>query len=107
MEGAAHCAACHTGRNVAGARASDTQHFQGNDRLPGGGKSPAIDFETLQKRGWTVDNLAFALKTGVTPTGDALGGTMGGTGLFDARPWSGALPVEAVLHLGVSGIRES
>ena len=76
-EGAVHCAACHTGRNFAGARASDSQHFQGNDRLPGGGKSPAIDFDTLQERGWTVDNLAYALKTGVTPTGDALGGTMG------------------------------
>ncbi len=77
VEGAAHCAACHTGRNLAGARASDAQHFQGNDRLPGGGKSPAIDFETLRARGWTVGNLAYALKTGVTPSGDALGATMG------------------------------
>lgn len=77
VEGAAHCAACHTGRNLVGARATDTEHFQGNDRLPGGGKSPAIDYETLQMRGWTVANLAYALKTGVTPSGDAFGGTMG------------------------------
>lgn len=77
VEGAAHCAACHTGRNFAGARASDTEHFQGNDRLPGGGKSPAIDFESLRKRGWTVANLAYALQTGITPSGDAFGGTMG------------------------------
>ncbi len=77
VEGAAHCAACHTGRNFAGARVSDTQHFQGNNRLPGGGKSPAIDFETLRGRDWTVENLAYALKTGITPSGDALGGTMG------------------------------
>jgi mono/diheme cytochrome c family protein len=76
VEGASHCAACHTGRNLAGARDED-QHFQGNDRLPGGSKAPAIDFDTLQARGWTVDALSYALKSGITPTGDALGGTMG------------------------------
>ncbi len=77
VEGAAHCAACHTGRNLAGARDNDLQHFQGNDRLPGGGKSPAIDYQTLAARGWDVNNLAYALKTGITPSGDAFGGTMG------------------------------
>ncbi len=77
VEGASHCAACHTGRNVAGARDNDSQHFQGNDRLPGGGKSPAIDYKTLANRGWDVGNLAYALKTGITPSGDAFGGTMG------------------------------
>jgi len=77
VEGAAHCAACHTGRNFAGARETDTKHFQGNDRLPGGGKSPAINKDTLEMRGWDVSNLAYALKTGITPSGDAFGGTMG------------------------------
>ncbi len=77
VEGATHCAACHTGRNLAGARKSDTEHFQGNDRLPGGGKSPAINAETLKMRGWNVNNLAYALRTGLTPSGDAFGGTMG------------------------------
>lgn len=77
VEGASHCAACHTGRNLVGARVSDTQHFQGNSRLPGGGKSPAIDAETLKTRGWEINNLAYALKTGITPSGDAFGGTMG------------------------------
>ncbi|MCA0871412.1 cytochrome c [Seohaeicola saemankumensis] len=83
--GAAHCAACHTGRNILGARKSDTQHFKGSTSLPGGGKAPAIDFETLQKRGWTVENLAFALKTGIRPDGDAFGGAMGEVVLYGTR----------------------
>lgn len=77
VEGAAHCAACHTGRNIAGARKTDTEHFMGSDALPGGGKAPAIDVQTLQKRGWSVDSLAYALRTGITPDGDAFGGAMG------------------------------
>ncbi len=75
--GATHCAACHTGRNFAGARKSDTEHFKGSSSLPGGEKAPAIDLKTLQSRGWTVDNLAYALRTGVQPDGDAFGGAMG------------------------------
>lgn len=81
-EGAAHCGACHTSRNFAGARNSDTEHFRGNPDLPGGGKSPAIDNETLKMGGWTVTNLAYALKTGITPSGDAFGGSMGEVVLY-------------------------
>lgn len=82
VEGAAHCAACHTGRNFAGARKSDTERFKGSDALPGGEKAPAIDLKTLQSRGWTVDNLAYALRTGVLPDGDAFGGAMGEVVLY-------------------------
>ena len=77
MIGSTHCAACHTGRNILGARNSDDEHFAGNPSLPGGNKAPAIDHETLQSRDWTVDALAYALKTGITPSGDAFGGSMG------------------------------
>jgi mono/diheme cytochrome c family protein len=77
VEGATHCAACHTGRNILGARNSDDEHFAGNPSLPGGNKAPAIDHETLQSRNWTVDALAYALQTGITPSGDAFGGSMG------------------------------
>jgi len=83
--GAAHCAACHTARNIAGARMSDTGHFRGNPNLPGGGKSPPIDRETLEMRGWTVPNLAYSLKTGVTPSGDAFGGSMGEVVLYGTK----------------------
>lgn len=77
VEGATHCAACHTARNFAGARQSDSQHFKGSSSLPGGGKAPAIDYETLKMRGWTVNGLAYALRTGIKPDGDAFGGSMG------------------------------
>ncbi|WP_372887733.1 c-type cytochrome [Shimia sp.] len=77
VEGAAHCAACHTARNLAGARLTDEAHLGGNDALPGGGKAPAIDAEALRRGGWTVDALAYALKTGLAPDGDAFGGSMG------------------------------
>ncbi|MEY8099162.1 c-type cytochrome [Falsihalocynthiibacter sp. S25ZX9] len=80
--GATHCAACHTARNFAGARKTDTEHFKGNATLPGGGKAPAIDYETLQMRGWTVDNLSYALSTGVKPDGDAFGDSMGEVVLY-------------------------
>lgn len=31
----------------------------------------------MEKRGWTVKNLAYALRTGILPDGDAFGGSMG------------------------------
>ena len=31
----------------------------------------------LKEKGWTVSNLAYALKTGIQPDGDAFGGSMG------------------------------
>ncbi len=82
VEGATHCAACHTGRNLAGARKSDTEHFRGSDALPGGEKAPAIDHQTLRERGWNVQSLAYALRTGITPEGDAFGGAMGEVVLY-------------------------
>lgn len=85
VEGAAHCAACHTGRNFAGARKSDSQHFRGSTSLPGGGKAPAIDYASLQKQGWTVNSLTYALRTGVKPDGDAFGGSMGEVVMYGTR----------------------
>nr|WP_237212538.1 cytochrome c [Ruegeria lacuscaerulensis] len=82
VEGASHCAACHTARNIAGARKSDTEHFRGSDALPGGEKAPAIDHGTLADRGWDVASLAYALRTGITPEGDAFGGSMGEVVLY-------------------------
>ena len=41
--GATHCAACHTARNIAGARMSDTGHFRGNPsvRQTAGNRRPS------------------------------------------------------------------
>jgi len=75
VEGAAHCAACHTGRNLAGGL-KESQVFAGNDNLPGGSKAPSIRAIDLARRGWTVPNLSYALKSGILPDGDAFGGSM-------------------------------
>lgn len=75
VDGAAHCAACHSGRNLLGG-IKDSEAFAGNDSLPGGSVAPSIRAEELVGTGWTVDNLAYALRTGMMPNGDAFGGSM-------------------------------
>ena len=75
VEGPAHCAACHTGRNLAGGF-KNGERFAGNNDLPGGSKAPSIRASDLTARGWTTANLAFALKLGMLPSGDVFGGSM-------------------------------
>jgi mono/diheme cytochrome c family protein len=76
VRGPAHCGACHTPRNFLGARQVELR-LHGATGLPEGGKSPPITAKGLIERGWTVGNLEYALKTGITPDGDAFGGSMG------------------------------
>lgn len=76
VRGAAHCGACHTPRNLAGARLRAAV-FAGSENLPGGGTAPSLKPADLRAEGWTVANLAFALRTGVMPDGDAFRGSMG------------------------------
>lgn len=85
VEGAAHCGACHTGRTLLGGRDHENQHFKGSGMLPGGGKAPAIDTKTLLARGWDIDSLAYALRSGITPSGDAFGGAMGEVVLYGTQ----------------------
>ena len=75
VEGAAHCAACHTARNFAGARLT-AQRYEGATALPGGGKSPSIKADALRDEGWDTDSLAYALKSGIKPDGDVFGDSM-------------------------------
>ena len=75
VTGPAHCAACHTGRNKLGGL-KDSEALAGNDNLPGGSKAPPILAADLVARGWTVANMAYALRTGVMPDGDVFGGGM-------------------------------
>lgn len=77
VEGASHCGACHTGRNFLGGREVERKKFAGSDMLPGGGKAPPIDAESLRENGWTQDRLSYALRTGITPDGDTFGSLMG------------------------------
>ncbi len=76
VEGPAHCAACHTPRNLLGGLKIE-KALLGSRDLPDGEFAPPIDAASLQENGWTVDDLAYALQTGITPSGDALGGSMG------------------------------
>lgn len=75
VTGAAHCAACHTGRNIVGGLQA-SEMLAGNDNLPGGSIAPPILAPDLVAKGWTVANMAYALRTGVMPDGDVLGGSM-------------------------------
>ena len=47
-----------------------------SDARPGGGKSPSVRAGNLAKSGWTVSSRSYALQTGLTPSGDAFGGSM-------------------------------
>ncbi len=76
VEGPAHCGACHTPRNLLGARQAELR-LHGAEGLPDGGKSPPITTKHLKEKGWTVSNLSYALQTGILPDGDAFGGSMG------------------------------
>ncbi|MAS05196.1 MAG: cytochrome C [Ahrensia sp.] len=76
VRGPAHCGACHTPRNLLGARQAELA-LHGAKDLPDGGKSPPITADRLKAQGWTVKNLAYALRSGITPEGDAFGGSMG------------------------------
>lgn len=75
VTGAAHCAACHTGRNIVGGLKA-SEMLAGNDKVPGGSVAPPILAVALVAKGWTVANMAYALRTGVMPDGDVLGGSM-------------------------------
>jgi len=50
--------------------------FMGNPDLPGVSSAPAIRASDLRKSGWTPKSLEYALRTGIMPSGDVLGGSM-------------------------------
>lgn len=73
--GPAHCSACHTPRNLLGAR-DNGRAFEGGSGTPGG-RVPAITARALVAEGYDQASLSEALKTGFTPGFDVLGGAMG------------------------------
>lgn len=75
VNGAAHCAACHTGRNILGGL-KPSERFLGNDALPGGSVAPSIVSTDLAAGGWNEAAIAYALRTGLMPNGDVMGGSM-------------------------------
>jgi mono/diheme cytochrome c family protein len=77
VESAAHCAACHSPRNLFGALDKD-QSFSGTkSMLEGEGSIPAITPDALKAAGWTQSDLSYALKSGIKADGDVFGGSMG------------------------------
>lgn len=77
VESVTHCAACHTPRNLLGGLDVSEAYAGSESLLEGEGKIPAITAEALTKAGWTLKDLAYALKSGIKPDGDVFGGSMG------------------------------
>ncbi len=76
VNGPGHCVACHTPRNLLGGL-EEGSALEGGSGGPGGEKIPPITGEALREAGWTAEDIAYALKTGLTPDGDSMGGSMG------------------------------
>jgi mono/diheme cytochrome c family protein len=85
-EAPAHCGACHTPRNLLGARKTD-QPFQGGVG-PGKEKIPPITKTALKMQKWTPEALAFGLRSGIMPDGDTFGGSMAEVIKDSTRFWS-------------------
>ncbi len=87
-EGSGHCGACHSPRNLLGGIVESDAYAGGISA--DGEKVPAITPEALQTAGWNETDLAYALKTGITPNGDVFGGSMAEVIQDGARFWNDA-----------------
>ena len=77
VNGAAHCGECHTPRNFAGAR-DDSRTMAGNAEGADGDVAPNITPHKKDGIGeWSKDDITLMLESGVVPSGDAVGGSMG------------------------------
>ena len=77
VESAAHCAACHSPRNLFGALDKDKSFTGTESMLEGEGSIPAITPDALKSAEWSQSDLSYALKSGVKVDGDVFGGSMG------------------------------
>ncbi|MDB2384217.1 cytochrome c, partial [bacterium] len=74
-EGPAHCGACHTPRNIFGAR-DHSQPYAGSDSGTPAGQVPAITPDALLTAGYDRAWVIEVLQGGVTPEFDVPGGAM-------------------------------
>ena len=72
----AHCGECHTPRNIAGALDRDLW-MAGTEDGPEGDAVPNITPAHATGNDWSVDQLAFFLKTGTKPDWESADGVMG------------------------------
>jgi mono/diheme cytochrome c family protein len=75
VEGPAHCAECHSPRNMLGGIVAD-QRFAGGIDVESKGRVPNITPGEGGIGDWTEDDIFYALTDGVTPDGDTLGHSM-------------------------------
>jgi mono/diheme cytochrome c family protein len=73
VEGPGHCAECHSPRSFLGGVVA-SRRLTGGLLPDGKGKAPDITASGLKD--WSETDLAYALSTGLTPSGDTLGGPM-------------------------------
>jgi len=86
VNGPAHCAECHSQRNLLGGLTN--RALTGNTRGPDGDSVPGITTADLSD--WVVEDLELFLEVGITPSGDFTGGHMAdvieyGTGQLTAN----------------------
>ena len=75
VEAFGHCAECHSGRDSLGGIVPRWR-FAGGQDLEGKGWVPNITPDKEGLADWSLTDIAYALKTGETPDGDSVGGTM-------------------------------
>jgi mono/diheme cytochrome c family protein len=73
VEGPGHCAECHSPRSFLGG-IIESRRLTGGPLPDGKGKAPDITSRGLKD--WSESDIADALSTGFTPSGDVLGGPM-------------------------------
>lgn len=81
VEAVAHCGECHTPRTALGGP-DDSRRLRGVAKGVHGEKVPGL-FGGL--KGWTRQDLELALRTGLKPNGDSVGGSMGDVVGFATR----------------------
>jgi mono/diheme cytochrome c family protein len=75
VEGPGHCVECHSPRSVAG-NVDPARRFAGGPDPEGKGFVPNITPDKTGIGGWSKADIADLLKTGFTPDGDPIGGSM-------------------------------
>jgi len=73
VNGPAHCAECHSPRNLLGGIIA-SQRFAGGPNPDGKGWVPNITQKGLAD--WSVKDIAYLLESGMTPDGDSVGSSM-------------------------------
>ena len=75
VNGPGHCGECHTPRNILGGPITE-KAFSGARNPEGKGIVPNITPHATGLKSWSANDIAYALKTGFTPSFDSFGGSM-------------------------------